>query len=258
MTVVKKTEILEKLQADILRLQGLRRKESGIDLGLHQLTDAFPEGTLPIAAVHEFLAASTEDLACTRGFVSGLLGNLMGNNGTAVWISHSETVFPPGLINFGIQPHRIIFINVTKTKDILWVLEEALKCESLSAVVGEISELEFIESRRLQLAVEKSSVTGFVLRNSNRKVSTTACVSRWKISSMPSESIDDLPGIGFPAWKVELLRIRNGRPGVWNLSWKNGKFESTLPSGGQHLDGIHSPLHISSDTLETFPSVKAV
>ena len=37
----------------------------------------------------------------------------------------------------------------------LWVIEEALKCEGLAAVIGEIKELSFTQSRRLQLAVEK-------------------------------------------------------------------------------------------------------
>jgi protein ImuA len=261
MTVVKKTEILEKLQTDILRLQGLRRKESGLDLGLSQLKDAFPEGSLPIAAIHEFVTTSIEEVASTRGFVSCLLGSLIGDKGTAVWINQLETVFPPGLINFGIQPHRIIFISVTKAKDILWVFEEALKCEALSAVIGEISELGFTESRRLQLAVEKSSVTGFVIRNSNRKLPTTACVSRWKISSLPSESIEDLPGIGFPVWRVELLRIRNGRPGVWHLCWRNGKFVSSQSDsvGSMEKAGASdSRLHISRDSQQSYPSVKVV
>jgi hypothetical protein len=29
---------------------------------------------------------------------------------------------------------------------------------------------------------------------------------------------------GFPTWKVELLKVRNGRPGEWKLEWKNGRF----------------------------------
>src|SRR5688572_13947571 len=111
MTAVKKAEILGKLQTEILRLQGMKPKENSVDLGLNQLKEAFPEGSLPLAAVHEFLTASSEDFACTRGFVSVLLGALMGNNGTAVWISQSQSVFPPGLTTFGIQPDRIIFIT---------------------------------------------------------------------------------------------------------------------------------------------------
>jgi protein ImuA len=105
----------------------------------------------------------------------------------------------------------------------LWSMDEALKCGALSAVIGEMKDISFTASRRLQLAVEQSQVTGFILRHSNH-LNTTACVSRWKITSIPSEPVDDLPGIGFPAWKVELLRMRNGRTGVWSMKWMEGKF----------------------------------
>ena len=57
-----------------------------------------------------------------------------------------------------------------------------------------------------------------------RNGNTTACVTRWKISSVPSELNDDMPGVGFPRWKVELLKIRNGKPGSWTIEWVERKF----------------------------------
>ena len=30
---------------------------------------------------------------------------------------------------------------------------------------------------------------------------------------------DNMPGISFPRWQVELLKIRNGKPGRWQLEW---------------------------------------
>ena len=107
-------------------------------------------------------------------------------------------------------------------------MEEALKCEALSAVIGELRDLDFTASRRLQLAVEKSRVTGFVIRHVRKKINTTACVTRWKISHLPSEMIDQLPGIGFPRWKVELLKVRNGKPGAWEITWIDGAFKVDL------------------------------
>ena len=148
----------------------------------------------------------------------------MKNSGAVLWISTKRKIFPPALKNFGIDPARFIFIDLKKEKDILWAMEEALKCGALTAVVGEIQGIDFTSSRRLQLAVEESQVTGFIIRTNVSKLSTTACVSRWMISSTPSEPVEDLPGIGFPSWRVELMRMRNGRPGVWNVHWINGKF----------------------------------
>ena len=103
-------------------------------------------------------------------------------------------------------------------------MEEALKCEGIAAVVGEIPELSFTFSRRLQLAVEQSRSTGFIIRNNSRKLDTTACIARWKVSSLPSMSYNNMPGVGFPRWNVELLKVRNGKPGTWQIEYAGGKF----------------------------------
>jgi protein ImuA len=225
MTPIKKAYRIAELQMDILRLEGFNSSSNVIlDVGLGPLKDAFPNGSFPLGAVHEFLSARAEDSASTGGFISGLLASLMGNSGTALWISSSRTLFPPALKSFGLEPDRFIFIDLQKEKDVIWAMEEALKCEALSAVVGEIREIDFTASRRLQLAVEQSQVTGFILRNKYRNLNTTACVSRWKITPLSSESVDELPGIGFPKWKVELVRMRNGRSGVWDMQWVEGRF----------------------------------
>ena len=113
-------------------------------------------------------------------------------------------------------------------------MEEALKCDGLSAVIGEMQELSFTASRRLQLAVEQSRVTGFILRHNPRNLNTTACVTRWKITSLPSELADDMPGVGFPRWNVELLKIRNGKPGAWQIEWTAGPFPAYFPRLLQH------------------------
>lgn len=219
-------EIIAELQSDILRLQGFKPTNStAVDLGLGAIKEAFPNSSFPLGAVHEFLSARPEDAAATGGFLAGVLAPLMGSSGTSLWISSSRTLFPPALKSFGIQPDRFIFIDLQKEKDVLWAMEEALKCGALSAVVGEMQEISFTNSRRLQLAVEQSKVTGFILRHHSRHPNTTACVSRWKITPLPGEPVGDLPGVGFPQWRVELLRIRNGRSGVWDVKWMNGRFQ---------------------------------
>ena len=207
-------------------MQGFKTTtNTAVDLGLGPLREAFPNGSFPLGGVHEFLTARIEDSAVTSGFISGLLSPMMGSVGISIWISSSRTLFPPALRNFGIQPHRFIFLDLQKEKDVVWAMEEALKCSALSAVVGELNEITFTASRRLQLAVEQSLVTGFILRPCPRKLNPTACVSRWRITALPSEPVEDLPGIGFPQWRVEILRIRNGRSGVWDIRWVNGRFE---------------------------------
>lgn len=221
-----KKDIFTKLQREILPLQGYRQNLSGsmVDIGLGPIRASFPNHTFPIGAMHEFLSAGAENAAATGGFIAGLVAALMKSGGVSAWISASRTIFPPALKYFGIEPDRIIFVDVKKQSDVPWALEEALKCVALVAVVGEMQEMSFTTSRRLQLAVEQSRVTGFILRNNPRNCNTTACVSRWRISQLPTEPEESMPGIGFPHWKVELLKARNGKPGTWNTEWVAGRF----------------------------------
>ena len=217
---------IQRLQSEILALQGFKTNgDKVLDFILGPLRHAFPNSSFPTAAIHEFITEGKETSAATSGFIAGILTSLMKNSGTTMWISASRKLFPPALKSFGIEPDRFVFVDLHKEKDVMWAMDEALKCDALSAVVGEMQELSFTESRRLQLAVEKSRVTGFVLRTNPRRISTTACVSRWKINPVLSEPIDGMPGLGFPQWKVELLRIRNGKPGSWNIKWEGGKFK---------------------------------
>ncbi|MES2704901.1 MAG: Error-prone repair protein ImuA [Bacteroidota bacterium] len=158
--------------------------------------------------------------------MAGLLGRVV-KKGTAVWVSNKRTIYPPALKNYGIEPDRIIFIDLWKQKDVLWAIEEALKCDAVAVVVGELSELSFTESRRLQLAVEHSKVTGFIHRYAPKNENITACVSRWKISALAS-SVNGiaLPGVGFSRWNVQLVKVRNGKPGSWQVEWAAGHFRN--------------------------------
>lgn len=220
-----RTAIFQSLQQKILQMEGLRGvacdQLSGI---LSPLRNAFPNKVFPVGAVHEFLCGDPEARAATSGFVTGLLSSLCMRGGAVLWISPSRILFPPALKAFGVQPDKFLFVEARKANDIMWVTNEALKCEALGAVVAEVSDMDFTESRRLQLAVEQSRVTGFVLRTQTLKHHATACVSRWRVTQIPSEPFEGLPGIGFPQWKVDLLKIRNGKPGSWTLRWEAGNF----------------------------------
>lgn len=224
---IAKNEIVQQLQEQLLALQGFGKPPGDTavpDMGLGGLEEAFPARTFPVGAVHEFVSPSGEAAAATGGFIAGLLGRLMRRGGVCLWVSEGRRIFPPGLAAFGLAPERVVFIDPLRRKDVLWAIEEALRCGTLSAVVGELTELSFMESRRLQLAVERSGVTGFIHRRRPRSEHPVACVSRWKISPLPGHAAEGLPGLGFPRWEVRLEKVRNGRPGTWQLEWSDGGF----------------------------------
>ncbi len=223
--IADKRDIINQLRKQIISLEGLNSEALSrqLDFGLGPMNQAFPSGVFPLGNIHEFVSPTEAHAAATKGFITNLLRTLCGKNGICLWIGINRNLFPPAQKFFGIEPDRIIFVDVKLRKDGLWVMEQALKCKALSAVVAELRELSFAESRRLQLAVENSQVTGFIHRQQPASKHPLACVSRWQISPLPSNS-NGLPGIGRPRVLVELEKIRNGHPGSWKFEWQNGRF----------------------------------
>lgn len=218
-----KTEILARLKRELLLLQTRRGAvPAALVPGLGGLQAAFPEGVFPQGVIHEFQYCGSESAAATKGFLAALLGGLFGGSGSIVWIGRCGSLFPPALAAFGLPADRLVFVQVARDKDVLWILEEALKCAGVSAVVAEAAELSFIASRRLQLAVERGMTTGFVLLPRLRAL-PTACVARWEVSPLRSVVPDGMPGIGFPRWRVRLSKVRNGVPGTWEVEWAAGR-----------------------------------
>ena len=214
-------DIIRQLQREILPLQGYKPPTSGkaVAFRLGPIETAFPNHRFPTGAVHEFISRTPEQAAATAGFLSGLLAPLMQNGGSCLWIGSQRNVFPPGLAIYGVSPDRLLFVALRKEKDIRWAMEEALKCDALTAVVGELGELSFSESRKLQLAVERSRVTGFIHRHQPKAENAVTCVTRWKITTLSSDLPGNMPGVGFPQWNVRLLKVRSGHPGEWQVQW---------------------------------------
>lgn len=225
MTAAQK-EIIQQLQKKVLALQGFKTaaKDSGESFGLGALELCFPNATFPTGTIHEFLAENPEQIAASEGFIAGLLAKLMEKGNACIWISKNRRLFPPAMQKFGVNAQNIIFIDLTREKEILWVMEEALKCEGLAAVIADLAEIDFAQTRRLQLAVEKSQVTGILLRKEQKKISNTACTVRWQVKPQPSQLPDGLPGVGNPNWEVSLLKVRNGQTGSFLIQWAENHF----------------------------------
>jgi protein ImuA len=230
-TLGDKNESIRQLKAKIMELEGFSSssKPPSAPLGLGPIESSFPGGNFPLGTVHEFISLHPADAASTNGFISGLLASMVSKGGFCLWISNRRSIFPPGLKRFGIEPDRVIFIDLKKEKDVLWAMELGLKCSTLSAVVGELQELSFTESQRLQLAVEQSKVTGLLHRHNPKQQHALACTTRWKIVSLGSNLPGGMPGVGFATWNVALLKVRNGRPGEWKMEWKDGRFLPLTP-----------------------------
>ncbi len=203
------------LRDRIRRIEGVGQAAGHpvMPLGMAPVDRVLPEGGLPLAGVHEVRG----DGAATA-FCAGLLARLHAIDGRPVmWLERGDDLYMPGLARFGLKPGAVLTVsNIRRDADMLWAIEEALGCGALSAVVGEIRAADFTASRRLQLAAEAGGVTCLLLGEEKRGGAATA-LSRWQVTSMPS--LPDGAGVGWPCWRLELSRCRNGRTAAWTVVW---------------------------------------
>jgi protein ImuA len=201
-------------------------------LGLEALDAALPGGGLPLGALHEIEGERAEwDDGVTLGFCLALLARLekaFPDSGKILWISRQGDLYPPALAGQGFDPGRFLLVRAKSDAEVLWAMEEGLRCRRLAAVVGEVEGLDRLAGRRLQLAAEASltgtgGVTAFALHRRFRPLrqgrAASAALSRWRVTAASSQDEQDESFIGRPRWRLDLLRCRGAAPGSWHVEW---------------------------------------
>lgn len=216
---------LAELRAHIRRLEGGNGSVGGaIPLGVAAIDEALPDGGLPGGCVHELTGG---DAGTATAFAAAALSRVATATAKpALWIVRGRDLYAPGLAFYGLTPDRLIAARVRNHKDLLWAMEEALRCRGVSAVLGEAREIDLTASRRLQLAAETGGTVGILLLGEPQRMAAASSVTRWRVSSLPGVLRPGEPGVPAERWRVELLRCRGGRPGEWTLEWREGKWFS--------------------------------
>jgi protein ImuA len=117
--------------------------------------------------------------------------------------------------------HRLIHVAAKTPEDLLFALEEGMRCRDLAFVIGELAgnpkALDFTASRRLSLAAEKHGVPLVLVRlDAVRDLSSARM--RWQVRSAPSPAPRwNAFAPGAPAWHAELFRSRAHALGEWIL-----------------------------------------
>lgn len=241
-----KQERLASLRAEIRKLEGydLAETRARLRFGLPALDALLPEGGLPLPALHLVEPARLEwDDGLAAGFLAALLRQLMEaaapepvRTGPLLWITRHADLYGPGLLNFGLPPERLLLVQARSDKEVLWCLEEGLRDGAPALLLGELGGFDQVAARRLQLAAEAAGRPCFLLLrpfHAPRPAVPGGAASHWRIAPAPGGALgrgeERLPGP--PAWRVELLRCRGGRPGAFVLEWENatGRFVMAAP-----------------------------
>jgi protein ImuA len=136
-----------------------------------------------------------------------------------------------GLDAFGLAPERLVTVSVTHRRDLLWGMEEALRCRAVGVVIGEMraDKIDEIAVRRLSLAAGESGALALLLRAAPPADSSTAA-TRWIVGAAPSAIA---PGPGAPRFAAHLVRNRRGPVGSWILEWSDSDERFVLATHAQ-------------------------
>jgi protein ImuA len=181
-------------------------------------------GGLARGALHEIAAAGEAHAGAAAGFAIALslLSSLPRAAGreerkNIVWIAgdmalaESGAAYGPGLDAFGLAPERLLTVAAAHQRDLLWAMEEALRCRAVRAVIGELRHeaIDMVAVRRLSLAAGHSGALALLLRASPPHDASTAA-TRWIVGAAPHD-----------AFAVVLTRNRRGALGAWTLQWSD-------------------------------------
>jgi protein ImuA len=217
-------------------------KPSGITDGSAILPLGLPSidrtlgGGLARGALHEIAAAGEAHVSVATGFALALSSLSSPSPRAAgrgrrgiVWIAtemalaESGAPYGPGLDAFGLAPEQLVIIATAHTHDLLWAMEEALRCRAVGTVIGELrhEEVDSVAVRRLSLAAGQSGALALLLRASPPHDASTAA-TRWIVSATCND-----------AFAVRLTRNRRGALGAWTLQWSGNNERFVLATHAQ-------------------------
>jgi protein ImuA len=179
--------------------------------------------------LHEIAAACESDMAAAAGFALALAARCTKPR-AIFWVSEdmacaeSGALYGPGLDDLALAPERLIVVKTARCRDVLWAMEEALRCRAVGAAIGEVRGahrgIDLTASRRLSLAANHSGSLALLLRPTPG-TEPSAAATRWIVGAAPSAAKLHAPGP--PRVQVRLARNRYGRPGSWLLEWNSDK-----------------------------------
>jgi len=173
--------------------------------------------------LHEFCSAGPGAQAAVLGFSLGLTASWAGQAGV-VWagedgvFAEDGAPYPPGLIQFGLDPSRILLVRAAKREECLWAAEQALSVPGaivICALAQRGRPLDLKATRRLLLFAERNRSRCLIVRH---ETEASAAWTRWRVGPAPSQAEER--ELGPPTFALELLRNRAGRAGMrFTIQW---------------------------------------
>ncbi|WP_145362613.1 hypothetical protein [Stratiformator vulcanicus] len=114
-----------------------------------------------------------------------------------------ERFFPAGLCGYGIEPTRLLIVRPSSQKDLLWSLEQALRCRAVGTVLARLGRTSDTAMQRLKRAAQVGGGCGFFLRPDSTRRDVCWSDMRLEVRTMAGQNINE--ETLRPHWRVRSL-----------------------------------------------------
>src|SRR5262245_4698662 len=226
-------QLRQRLQA-LQKTPGIEGCPGTLPFGIPAI-DTMLGGGLARGALHEIAATGEAHLPAAAGFALAV-AKRAAPSPRLFWISEDmafvENGEPhgAGLDVFGLAPEQLVMGAAARRRDLLWAMEEALRCGATTAVIGEMrtGAIDGVAIRRLSLAAAESDTLALLLRAEPPGDASTAA-TRWIVGAASSIAS------GVPRLATQLVRNRRGPTGAWVLEWSDSDGQFIIATHAQPL-----------------------
>lgn len=186
--------------------------------GVHALDAVLPGGGWRAGAIVELMP--TDVGIGELRLLLPTLAQITNAERHVAFVSPPFIPYAPALVQLGVNLERLVVIQAQNAKDILWSVEQTLRCRAFGAVLAWPTTARDRDIRRLQLAAEAGDSIGFLYRPTSAARESSPAAVRLVLQT-----------IGQGALKIDVLKCRGARGGVsihanrdcWNDSHKEAE-----------------------------------
>jgi protein ImuA len=206
--------------------------------GARAVDALLPTHGLKLDTLVEWVAETPVCGAATLAMVAAaslLSSNSAANSpptGPVLVIDSDGTFYPPAAIALGIPAERIVWVRPSRHAELVWAIDQALRCDAVAAVWASVGErLDDRDARRLQLAAEIGHTPGLLVRPAGVRGKPSFADVRFHVAPKHATPKHVVSTAVSRAWHVTLDRCRGASvgQGAWITMDEYGGIRALTP-----------------------------
>jgi hypothetical protein len=169
--------------------------------GFAALDALLPGGGWPLGALNELMPAQPG--IGELGLLLPALVALAQDGRYLALIAPPWLPYPPALAQRGLPLPQLLLIQPATARDVLWSIEQTLRCPAFGAVLAWPGAVDERSLRRLQLAAEAGGAAGWLYRPARAAEQSSPAALRLQLEAAPAGAL-----------RVRIRKARGGAPGA--------------------------------------------